>query len=95
MPERNDSGSEAQHGRRGRQECVGRASRFPAHTFIGRRKERQIFNQHFIRGDNGGAFLLDGKIQSSAVGAIGEISQSYPKKRVGEKRRHTSRFGQP
>jgi hypothetical protein len=29
--------------------------------------------------DNERAFLLDGNIQSAAVGAIGEISQSYPK----------------
>jgi hypothetical protein len=68
---------------------------FSAHTFMGRGKKRQIFDQHFIRSDDGGALPLDGKSQSSPVGAIREISQSHPEKRIGEKRRHTSRFGQP
>lgn len=34
---------------------------FAAKSLVCRCKERQVFRQHFIRGDDGRAFLLDGK----------------------------------
>jgi hypothetical protein len=58
-------------------------------------RKSEVLSQHFIGRDNLRSCPLGGQRQCQPVGAVGEIRKSNPVKRVGKKRRYTSRFGQP
>jgi hypothetical protein len=58
-------------------------------------EKRKVFGQHLVGRDDLSSRPLGGQLQCRLVGAIGGVSKCNPVKGVGEKRGHTSRFGQP
>ena len=75
--------------------ALGIGNSFAAHRLRSRRKEGEILGQYFIRGDKGSVYPLECKVQSAAVGSVGEIGQGDPIERIGKKGVHASFLGQP